>query len=217
MRSISASTSNRAGVDSFPGAAPRRPSRAWGGPSILGHFAELDGQVARRDQTRDLRIAEFVKQSEDIAVYRFLPGALPRREVAADQRSVNARVEGRAVKREQTSLGKSRHADHRVLEGPCGGPGFFFREPVDGRQDLLHLVTDDVLPHFIGLPVNPFAVRLVGETLELRVARPGVLAIDEDRHNHLASVFGQASCELRLARQAWCEADQHLRRLIGIG
>ena len=158
-----------------------------------------------------------MKQSKNIAVDRFLPDALTRREIAADQHGVNARVGGRAVQGDQASFGKSDHADHRILDGRFGRSGFFFLEPINRRQDLLHLVADDMAAHFIGLPINPFAVRLVGETLELRVARPVVLSIDDDRHNHLASVFGQPSRELRLRRQSWRQADQHLRSLIGIG
>ena len=44
------------------------------------------------------------------------------------------------------------------------------RQGTDARDDLLHFITNDVPPHFVRLPVNPFAMRLVRETFEPLVA-----------------------------------------------
>src|ERR1041385_8141765 len=59
-------------------------------------------------------------------------------------------------------------------------------------------------------------MRLIRGFFKSRIARPGVLAIEQNRHEDLASVFGQTSSELTLRRQARCQPADHLWCFIGI-
>jgi len=92
-----------------------------------------------------------------------------------------------------------------------------FDKPIDRCDRLLNFISDDVPPHFVGLPIYPFAMWLVGEATELGIARPGVAAIDQRRHDDLAAVFREAPRELRFRRYSGRNANQHFRRLIGVG
>ena len=68
-------------------------------------------QPARGDQRGDLGVAELAQQAPDIAVNRLLPGVLARIEVAAYQTGVNARIDGRGVKSQQSALAVAGDAD----------------------------------------------------------------------------------------------------------
>ena len=57
---------------------------------------------------------------------------------------------------------------------------------------------------------------LIGESMEPGVARPGVPAVNQRRHDHLATVFRQPPRELGLGRDAGCQSGQHFGRLIGV-
>ena len=90
-------------------------------------------------------------------------------------------------------------------------------EPIDHRDNLLHFVTDDVAAHFVGLAVNPFAMRLVGEPTEQEIAGIRVVAVDQHGHDNLTAVFREAAGELRFGRKARLKPREHLRRLVRIG
>ena len=52
---------------------------------------------------------------------------------------------------------------------------------------------------------------------ELRVAGEVVLPVDQHRHDDAAAVLGQPAGELRFLRHARRQADEHLRRPVGVG
>ena len=83
-------------------------------------------------------------------------------------------------------------------------------KPVDRRQNLLHLVADDVAANLKRHAVNPFAVRLIGHA-DARNARPGVGPIDQHGHEQLAAVLGQTTRELGSWLDAGFQAGQHFR------
>ena len=174
----------------------------------LRRVAVLDDERAGRDERGDFRVTEFAEQPEDIAVDRFLPETIAVVEVTADQRGVDAGIQRGGVQRDQSALGVSGHADARRGVG---------REPVHGGQHLLHFVADDMASDLEGLAVDPFTMRLVGEALELRIAGPGVGAIDERGHEHEAAGIGEASGELRRGGEVRGEAGDLFRRLVGVG
>ena len=72
-------------------------------------------------------------------------------------------------------------------------------------------------PQLVGLAIDPFTMRLVGETPEPRVARPGIAPVNQDGHENLAAVLRQSPRKLAFRRQPGNKPDQHLRRLIRVG
>ena len=73
----------------------------------------LYDQSARRNQAGDFGVAEIAEQAKDVPVNRLFPKALARIEIAADERSLNVRIERRAVEREQPALAIAHHPDRR--------------------------------------------------------------------------------------------------------
>ena len=159
----------------------------------------LNHQGARRDKARDLRIAELAQQAEDISIDRFRPDSVTVVEVTADERDLDARIERGGIERDQTALRITSHRKTRLRVLSLAG---FRGEPIDGRENFLHFVTDDVPPQLERLTVNPFAMRQVREPSERLIAGPRVLPIDQDGDQHLAAVFRQPAGQLRLRSHA---------------
>ena len=126
-------------------------------------------QLARRNQGDKFSIAKFGQQPKDVPVNRLLPYSLAWLKVAADNGSVDSRIERSAVEREQTALGITYDADAGCVLTRGGSRGFCF-EPIHRRKNLLGFVTDNVPSQLIGLTVNPFAMGLVRETPEARIS-----------------------------------------------
>ena len=118
-------------------------------------------------------------------------------EVAADQRRVDAQVERGRVEGDEPAFPVTGHGDL----GPWTlNFRFFGIEPVHCGEHFLHFIADDVPAEFVGLAVDPFAMRQVGEAFQFLVARPGILAVGERQREHLAPIFGQAAGKLRVGR-----------------
>ncbi len=68
-------------------------------------------------------------------------------------------------------------------------------QEVDGGENLLDFVTDDVPPHFKRLPVDEFTMRLIG-VRDMRAAREFVAPADECGNRHQAPRLRQTPGEL---------------------
>src|SRR3954447_14369652 len=88
-------------------------------------------------------------------------------------------------------------------------------EPVDKSQHFLHFITDDVPAKFEGLPIHPFAVRLVGHS-DGGVARPGGLAADDYGNDNLHTLLSQTSGKLAFGRGSFRQSRQLLRGLVSV-
>src|SRR5262249_20865624 len=89
------------------------------------------------------------------------------------------------------------------------------REPVNRRQNFLHFVANDVPAHMKRLTVDPFAVSLISLT-EVRMARPAVPAVDQDRNQHFESALCQSARGLAFRRQTARKTSELFRSLAGI-
>ena len=159
-----------------------------------------------------------MQQTKDVAINGLFPDALARGEVTAHQSGINARIERGRVKGNQAAFTVTGDADpSQRLRCLLRYRGVQLDEPIDHRDNLLHFVTDDVAAHFVGLAVNPFAMRLVGEPTEQGIAGTRVVAIDQDGHDDLTAVFREAAGELRFGRKARLKPREHLRCLVRIG
>jgi hypothetical protein len=128
--------------------------------------------------------------------------------MTADDRGVDARVDGSAVKREQATFAVAVDANLRIVLVLC--------KPINHRENPLNFVADDVPAHLIGHAVDELTMRLVGEAFQLFTARPRVLAVDQRRNDNAIARFGKYPCELTPRGQALRQPYQHLRRLIRI-
>ena len=153
----------------------------------------LNHQRAWRDEARDLRIAEFAQQAEDVSIDRLGPDTFAVVKVTADERDIDARIERGGVERDQPAFRIASHGDARLRSL---GLAFLGGEPIHGGENFLHFIADDVPAQLERLPVNPFAVRQVREASNRLVARPRVLAINQDGDQHLAALFRETSGEL---------------------
>ncbi len=102
-------------------------------------------------------------------------------EVAGDNGRVDARVDGGRVERNQPALAFAGH-NHGLVA--------LVAEPVDSREGLLNLVTDDGAADLPAHTPDPLAVRLIGHT-QARIAGPRVLTVDQHRRQHLAATRGE--------------------------
>ena len=144
---------------------------------------------------------------------------MPGVEVTAHERRVNPGVQRRGIECDQATLGVTCDAngEWRVPGGGCGeviGP--LAGKEIRGGEHLLDFVADNVAAQFEGGAIDPLAVGLVGETRKRRAARPGILAINQHRHEDLATVLGQAPGELAFGRQPWRQTGDLLRRLVRV-
>ena len=142
-----------------PGAAPARPARAGGG----GLAANLECSIVRERgviRCSNSPSPYSCQQAPNIAIDRLLIEFFARPEIAADHRGLDARIDSRAVQGQQTSFAIPIYADGRMLLGAG--------EPIDGREHLLHLVTDDVPAHLVGHAIDEFTVRLVRPAVQYR-------------------------------------------------
>src|SRR5206468_9731781 len=87
--------------------------------------------------------------------------------------------------------------------------------PVGGRERFRRLIAEDVASHVIGLPVDPLAVRLVGEAYG-GVSRPGVGAVDERGNDDAESDGGETPRELRRRVDPGRETRELLRGLLRV-
>ena len=180
----------------------------------------LHNQTAWGNQGGNFRIAKFVQQSEDVPVNRLLPKPLACFEVAADHSGIDARVKSSGVEGNEAAFRIPYDADLRL---PCWvlpvasslGTAFSLK-PIHSRENLLDFVTNNVPAHLESLSVNPFAMRLVSEAVQLCIAGPRIPPIDEHRNKHLASVFSQAAGPLRFRRQAGRQPYQHFGSLVRV-
>ena len=81
----------------------------------------LDHQVARQDERGDLGIAEPFEQAPDVAIDRLFPHAPAAIEIAAHERAIDTRVDGRGIEGNQAAFGIADDADLRRLRR--GGRG----------------------------------------------------------------------------------------------
>ena len=88
-------------------------------------------------------------------------------------------------------------------------------EPIDGSQDFLHFVADDVPAHLERRAIKKLAMRLIRPPGSDGRKRVG--PIDERRHDHATAALGQPTGELRLGRDSRRKADELFGRLIGVG
>src|SRR5437667_3603997 len=160
--------------------------------AYFGNFAVFNDELTRPNETCDFGIAEFLQQTEDVPVDRLFPEALARPEVTACQYAVNPCVERSSVECDQAAFAIADHSKFRRLRPASGCGGFLFCKPIDRPGDFLHFIADDMPAQFVSLPINPFAVRLIGEASEQRITRPGVLTTDQHRHDYLTAVLRQA-------------------------
>ena len=191
---------------------PRRRAGAAGAGRrrrIGGHRAMLQEQWSRRDHAGELRVAEVPEQAPDVALDRLLRNAFPGAEVPRDDGRLNSRIERTGVKCEQSSF--------EVTEDGQRRRGFLALEPIDRGQHLLQLVADDMPAHFERLAIDELAVRLVGPAVDRRCARIGVLAVNQGRDQNAGATVGQPSADLGAGRNAIDQADEHFRRLSGVG
>jgi hypothetical protein len=173
-------------------------------------LAPLDLQhPRRREQPGNLAVPELAQQAPDVAVDRLAPHALARPERADDHGIADAGVEGSAVQGHDAAFAVADDADVWVV--------LFAREPVHRRQHLLHFAPEECPAHLEGHAVDELAVRLVGQTAELRVARPGVAAVDQRGDEDAGAVLGQAAGVLGVVRDSGGHPDEHLRRFVRIG
>ena len=83
----------------------------------------LDHQMARQDERGDLGIAEPFEQAPDVAIDRLLPHASAAIEVAAHERAIDTRVDGRGVEGDQSAFGVADDADLRRRRRAGRGSG----------------------------------------------------------------------------------------------
>ena len=191
----------------------RRATRAGGGRAVDGgRMAVLNEQCPRVNETGQLGIAELAEQAEEIAINGLLPEPLPGIEIAADQRRRDAGVQGRRMQRDEAAFRMTGNGDRSLAGAGLRVPQL---EPVHERERLLHLEADHGPAQHERLPVNPFAMRLVGEP-DARVAGPLVAAVNQHRDDHPATSGGKGARPLAGWRNAWREPRKLLRRLVRI-
>src|SRR5688572_23031336 len=79
--------------------------------------------MARQDERGELGIAEALEQAPDVAIDRFLPAARPPIEIAAHERAVDARIDGRGIEGHQAALAIADDADFEgrfCFDAPLG-------------------------------------------------------------------------------------------------
>src|SRR5208282_494582 len=109
-----------------------------------------------------------------------------------------------AVKRDEPAFAITGYADRH------GSPPLIACcEPIHGGEDLLHFVADDMAANLVRHSIDPFTVRLVRHA-NARDAGPRIRAVDEHRHEHLATVLSQAARELRTCIYSGDDAHQRL-------
>src|SRR6266536_4808878 len=143
-----------------------------------------------------------MEQSPDISINGFGPNFLPRIEIAADQYRVNSWVRCRRVEGDQSALGVATNPDLGVV-------AVSLSEPVHSRQHRLHFVADDVTAQVKRLPVNPFAMSLVGFP-KLRVSRLQFLPAYQRWQNEFEPFLGQDARCLRFTLDARGQSQQLL-------
>src|SRR5437867_4038658 len=129
-------------------------------------------------------------------------------EVATDQGDIDAPVNGCGVESQQPAFAIAHYSHLPFTAGPL-------TEPVNGRQNFLHFVADDVPAHMKSLAVDPLAVSLVCFT-EVRVPRPTGAAVDQHGDEHFESVLRQSTGELGFRLQTGREAGELFGSLAGI-
>ena len=137
----------------------------------------------------------------DVAVDRLPPSLPGGAKVAAHNGGIDSCVDSGAEERQKATLAVA--DDSEWLAGPLAV------EPIDCRQHLLHLVANDVAAQLIGHAINELAMWLIGVT-DSGVARPSILAVDQNRHQNTAAVFRQPAGELRRLRHPRRETGKHL-------
>jgi hypothetical protein len=151
----------------------------------LGDGTVFDHEGTRQDEPGDFGISEFTEQSPDIAVDGLGPDLFPGIEVTADQRRVDAWINGRGVKGGQATFGVAAHADP--------GSGVVVAvEPIHGGEDGLHFVADDVSAQVKRLSVNPFPSCLVGFA-KLGIVGLQFFAADGLGQDEEKSILGESS------------------------
>ena len=128
-------------------------------------------------------------------------------EVTTHGRRVYAGIGSGPVQRQQCTLSIADDAD---------GAFCSLLEPIDGGEDFLHLVADDVPAQFEGCPIDKFAVWLVGHG-QPSCARIGGAAVDQQRHQHAAAIFGQAPGKLGGRGHPRFQTHKHFRSPVAVG
>ena len=89
-------------------------------------------------------------------------------------------------------------------------------QKIDGGEHFLHFVADDVPPNLERLPIDEFAMRLVG-IRDVRAPREFVAAADKHRDRHQAIGLRQLLHKLNRFGESCAQPAEHLRRPIRIG
>ena len=169
----------------------------------------LDHQVPRHDERGDLGITEPFEQAPDVAIDGLFPDASAAIEIAAHERPVDTRVDGRGIEGDQPAF---RIADNADLRGVAAAGA----EAIDGREHFLDLEADRMPAHVKGLPIDPFPPRLLALT-KLRIVCLNRRPLDQRRDDQFAAALGQQPGELTVRRQPRCEAKDLFGGLPGIG
>ena len=191
--------------------ANRRPGRRLPGALAAGerwNLGVLDHQVAGQDERGDLGIAEPFEQAPDVAIDRLFPHPPASIEVAAHERAIDTRVDGRGIEGHQTAFGIADDADLRRLAAAGA-------EAVDRGEHFLDFEADRVPAHVEGLPVDRLPPGLLTLT-KLRIGGLDQLPPDQRRNDQFAAALGQETSELALRRQPGGEAKNLFGSLPGI-
>jgi hypothetical protein len=141
----------------------------------------LDGQRARHHHACEFGVAELLDKAENVPVDRLLPEEAGIAEIAAGAGGFDSLVEGAGEEGDHPAFAPAHDGD--VV--------FILREPIDGGHYLLHFVADDVAAQFERGAIQELAAGELGAA----VARFH-FAIDQNRHDHAAAIFGEAAGEL---------------------
>ena len=168
----------------------------------------LDHQVAGQDERGDLGIAEPFEQAPDVAIDRLFPHPPASIEVAAHERAIDTRVDGRGIEGNQTAFGIADNADLRRLAAAGA-------EAIDRREHFLDFEADRVPAHVERLPVDPLPPGLLALP-KLRIGCLHQLPLDQRRNDQLAAALCQQASELPFRRQSGCETEDLFGSLPGI-
>ena len=100
----------------------------------------------------------MIELAEYVAVNGFAPDLIAFVEITADQGRLNARVQCGGVQCQQAAF---------VVADQSNGQwiwdlGVLCFKPIEDSLNFANFITNDMAAHFEGLPVDPFAVGLVG-------------------------------------------------------
>ena len=117
----------------------------------FGVVCDFDHQGARGNEGGDFGVAKFFEEAEDVAIDGFGVEGFSGLKITGDGGGLDTGVNGCGVKGEEAAFAVAEEADGEVV----GDKG------IDGGEDFLGFVSDDMATQFISGSVDEFAVRLV--------------------------------------------------------